>query len=172
VTVAGALPCACAHRADLRWVDDGSAASVTALAPEEADGSWLGRPVDVVADIEMGITSVCEGVQAKRHKTTIQRKDLDALRGSLYRFNAARGTTIATAPFSESEAVFATGVAPITRVDCHGLIDLLKNNSRIELLSVDADAFSGLRHEPQTIASRSNCLAGPRAPSARSWSGD
>ena len=36
--------------------------------------------VDVVADIELGITSVREVVQAKRHKRTIQRKDLDALR--------------------------------------------------------------------------------------------
>ncbi len=56
--------------------------------------------VDVVADIELGITSVREVVQAKRHKRSIQRKDVDALRGSLYRFNAVRGTIIATSNFS------------------------------------------------------------------------
>ena len=39
--------------------------------------------VDVIAEIELGITSVREVVQAKRHRRTIQRKDLDALRGSL-----------------------------------------------------------------------------------------
>jgi len=41
--------------------------------------------VDVVADIELGISSVREVVQAKRHRRAIQRKALDALRGSLYR---------------------------------------------------------------------------------------
>ena len=44
--------------------------------------------VDVVADIELGITSVREVVQAKRHRRPVERKDLDALRGSLYRLNA------------------------------------------------------------------------------------
>lgn len=83
--------------------------------------------VDVVADIEWGITSVREVVQAKRHKRTSQRKDLDSLRGSLYRFNAVRRTIIATAPFSKgtSEAAFATGAAPITLIDGNKLIDLL-----------------------------------------------
>ena len=54
--------------------------------------------VDVVAEIELGVTSVREVVQAKGHKQTVQRKDLDALRGSLYRFNAVRGTIVATFP--------------------------------------------------------------------------
>ena len=44
--------------------------------------------VDVVGEIELGITWVREVVQVKRHRRSIQRKDLDALRGSLYRFNA------------------------------------------------------------------------------------
>ena len=111
--------------------------------------------VDVVADIELGITSVREVVQAKRHKRTIQRKDLDALRGSLYRFNAVRGTIIATAPFSKgtSEAAFATGAAPITLIDGDKLIDLLIEHgigvkkNKIEVLSVDADAFADLEAE-------------------------
>ncbi|MBN1608515.1 MAG: restriction endonuclease [Polyangiaceae bacterium] len=111
--------------------------------------------VDVVADIELGITSVREVVQAKRHKRTVQRKDLDALRGSLYRFNAVRGTIIATAPFSKgtAEAAFATGAAPITLIDGDKLIDLLIEHgigvkkSKIEVLSVDADAFADLEPE-------------------------
>ena len=67
--------------------------------------------VDVVADIQLGVTSVREVVQAKRHKRTIQRKDLDALRGSLYRFNAVRGTIVATSRFAKGavEAAFALG---------------------------------------------------------------
>lgn len=111
--------------------------------------------VDVVADIELGITSVREVVQAKRHKRTIQRKDLDALRGSLYRFNAVRGTIVATAPFSKGtvEAAFERGAAPITLIDGDKLVDLLiehgigvKKNT-IEVLSVDADAFADLEPE-------------------------
>ena len=83
--------------------------------------------VDVVADIQLGVTSVREVVQAKRHKRTIQRKDLDALRGSLYRFNAVRGTIVATSRFAKGavEAAFAQGAAPITLIDGDRLIDLL-----------------------------------------------
>ena len=84
-----------------------------------------------------------------------QRKDLDAFRGSLYRFNAVRGTIIATAPFSKgtSEAAFATGAAPITLIDGDKLIDLLIEHgigvkkNKIEVLSVDADAFADLEPE-------------------------
>ena len=50
----------------------------------EVVGQSGDRGVDVVADIQLGVTSVREVVQAKRHKGTIQRKELDALRGSLY----------------------------------------------------------------------------------------
>ena len=60
--------------------------------------------VDVVADIEVGITSVREVVQAKRHRRAVQRKDLDALRGSLYRFDAVRGTIVTTSPVLEGHA--------------------------------------------------------------------
>lgn len=108
--------------------------------------------VDVVADIELGITSVREVVQAKRHRRTIQRKDLDALRGSLYRFNAVRGTIIATSRFSRGteEAAFAGGAAPITLIDGDKLIDLLIEHGigvrkrTLEVLAVDPDAFADL----------------------------
>lgn len=108
--------------------------------------------VDVIAEIELGITSVREVVQAKRHKRTIQRKDLDALRGSLYRFNAVRGTIIATSRFSRGteEAAFAAGAAPITLIDGDKLIDLLieygigVRKRTLEVLAVDPDAFAEL----------------------------
>lgn len=108
--------------------------------------------VDVIGEIELGITSVREVVQAKRHRRTIQRKDLDALRGSLYRFNAVRGTIIATSRFSKGteEAAFAHGAAPITLIDGDKLIDLLIEHNigvrkrTIEVLAVDPDAFGDL----------------------------
>ncbi|MEM1416314.1 MAG: restriction endonuclease [Myxococcota bacterium] len=105
--------------------------------------------VDVIADIELGITSVREVVQVKRHRRTIQRKDLDALRGSLYRFDAVRGTIISTSSFSKGtkEAAFATGAAPITLIDGDKLVDFLIEHGigvrkrTVELLEVDADDF-------------------------------
>ena len=106
--------------------------------------------VDVVGDIELGITSVREVVQVKRHRGTIQRKDLDALRGSLYRFNAVRGTIVTTSRFAKGTqaAAFATGTAPITLIDGDKLIDLLIEHGigvhkrTIELLEVDTEALA------------------------------
>lgn len=106
--------------------------------------------VDVTAEIELGVTSVVEVVQAKRHKRTVQRKDLDALRGSLYRFNAVRGTIVATTSFAKGaiEAAFAQGAAPITLIDGEKLLDLLieheigVSKTTIELLSLDLDSLS------------------------------
>ena len=111
--------------------------------------------VDVVGDIELGITSVREVVQAKRHRRTIQRKDLDALRGSLYRFNAVRGTIVTTSRFAKGtrDAAFATGVAPITLVDGGKLVDLLieygigVRKRTIELLEIDADAVAAIEKD-------------------------
>ena len=111
--------------------------------------------VDVVADIEIGITSVREVVQAKRHRRAIQRKDLDALRGSLYRFDAVRGTIVTTSRFSKGtqDAAFATGAAPITLVDGEKLVDLLIEHGiavrkrTIELLELDAAAIAAIERE-------------------------
>lgn len=108
--------------------------------------------VDVVADIQLGVTSVREVVQAKRHKRTIQRKDLDALRGSLYRFNAVRGTIVATSRFAKGavEAAFAQGAAPITLIDGDRLIDLLIEHGigvrtrAIEVLTFDPEGLSSV----------------------------
>jgi restriction system protein len=111
--------------------------------------------VDVIANIELGITSVREVVQAKRHRRTIQRKDLDALRGSLYRFNAVRGTIITTSRFSKGtqEAAFAGGAAPITLIDGDKLIDLLIQHGigvrkkTVEVLEVEPEDFAAIEAE-------------------------
>lgn len=108
--------------------------------------------VDVIGEIELGITSVREVVQVKKHRRAIQRKDLDALRGSLYRFNAVRGTIVTTARFAKGaeEAAFASGAAPITLIDGEKLIDLLIENGigvqkrQVDLLELDPSAFAEL----------------------------
>lgn len=86
------------------------------------------KGIDVVANIELGISSVREVVQVKRHKGNINRKVLDQLRGSLHRFNAVRGTIISTGGFSKgtSEAAFERGAAPITLIDGKKLLQLLE----------------------------------------------
>jgi restriction system protein len=107
--------------------------------------------VDVIAKIELGITSVKEVVQVKRHRRTIGRKDLDALRGSLYRFNAVRGTIITTSRFSKGtrDAAFAPGAAPITLIDGDKLINLLieygigVRKKTVDVLEVEAGDFAG-----------------------------
>lgn len=119
--------------------------NVTVTTPTNDKG------VDVVADIELGITSVREVVQVKRHKKTIQRKDLDALRGSLHRFGAVRGTIITTGLFARGtrEAAFERGAAPITLIDGDKFVDLLIEHSLgvkkepITMLEIDPEAFAG-----------------------------
>jgi restriction system protein len=88
------------------------------------------KGVDVVAHIELGISSVREVIQVKRHRGTIIRPVLDQLRGSLHRFNAVRGTIITTGHFSKGaqEAAFERGVAPITLIDGEKLLILLESN--------------------------------------------
>jgi restriction system protein len=90
-------------------------------------------------------------VQAKRHRRTIQRKDLDALRGSLYRFGAVRGTIVSTASFSKGtqDAAFEPGAPPITLIDGERLIDLLVQHGigvrkhTLDLLVLDAESLAG-----------------------------
>lgn len=108
------------------------------------------KGIDVKADIEMGITSVREVVQAKRQRANIQRPVLDALRGSLHRFDAVRGTIITTGDFSKGtrEAAIERGAAPITLINGEKLVDLLIEHElgvrtkSIEILELDADAFA------------------------------
>ena len=113
--------------------------------------------VDVVADIELGITSVREVVQAKRHRRAVPRDALDGLRGSLYRFDAVRGTIVTTSRFTSGakEAAFARGAAPITLIDGDMLIDLLIEHGvgvkkrKIELLEVDVETFTPRAEPPE-----------------------
>lgn len=83
--------------------------------------------VDVIANIEVGITSVKEVVQVKRHNQTTPRKDVDALRGSLHRFEAIRGTLITTSGFSNNTAksTLEPGAQPITLIDGEKLVELM-----------------------------------------------
>lgn len=85
------------------------------------------KGVDVVANIELGISSVREVVQVKRYRGSIHRRVLDELRGSLHRFNAVRGTIITTGDVSRGtvQAAFERGAAPITLIDGEKLLDLL-----------------------------------------------
>jgi len=111
--------------------------------------------VDVIAEIELGVTWVREVVQAKRHRRAIQRKEVDALRGSLYRFGAVRGAIIATSRFAKGarDAALESGAPPITLIDGDKLIDLMIQHGlgvqkhQFELLTVDADALSKLESE-------------------------
>ncbi len=85
------------------------------------------KGVDVVADIELGISQVREVIQVKRYKGNIDRPVLDGLRGSLHRFKAVRGTIITTGGFSKGTklAAFEVGAAPITLIDGDKLLDLM-----------------------------------------------
>jgi len=86
----------------------------------------------------------------KRHRRTVQRKDLDALRGSLHRFDAVRGTTVATSRFTKGtmKAAFSRSTAPITLIDGDKLVDLLIEDGigirkrTMEILSIDLDDLS------------------------------
>lgn len=108
--------------------------------------------VDVVADIELGITSVREVIQVKRQQANVHRPVLDALRGSLYRFQAVRGTIITLGGFSSGtrETAFHTGAAPITLIDGDKLIELLIENG----LGVRRKQITLLEFTPNTLSTR------------------
>ena len=111
--------------------------------------------VDVVGEIEVGITSIREVVQVKRHRGRIPRKDLDALRGSLHRFNAVRGTIVTTSQFAKGtqNAALEPGIAPITLIDGDKLLDLLIEHGigvrkrTVELLELDAMALAAIEQD-------------------------
>ena len=106
--------------------------------------------VDVIGSIQLGITEVKEVVQVKRHQKNIQRSTLDALRGSLHRFDAVRGTIITNGDFAKGtrEAAFEPGGAPITLINGEKLIDLMIEHKvgvkkkTLEILELDLDSLS------------------------------
>jgi restriction system protein len=118
--------------------------------------------VDIVAHIELGITSVREVVQVKRHQRAIHRPTLDALRGSLHRFEAVRGTLITTSDFSKGtrEAAFERGAAPITLINGDKLIDLLMQHE----LGVSKRSVNIWRVEPARFEGRAALSERWRAP--------
>lgn len=107
------------------------------------------KGVDVLGKIELGITSVREVVQVKRHVKNIQRNVLDALRGSLHRFGAVRGSIITTGDFSSGtkKAAFEPGASPITLISGDKLIDLLIEHGlgvtkrKLEVWELDSKTF-------------------------------
>jgi restriction system protein len=109
------------------------------------------KGVDVVADFEVGISSVREVVQVKRHSGSINRTVLDQLRGSLHRFKAMRGTIITIGTFSAGakSASLEQGAAPITLIDGGKLLELLIDNQiGITKRSIDFFEFDDSRLTP------------------------
>ena len=85
------------------------------------------KGIDVVATAQFGMTKVKEVVQVKRRKGTIQRSEMDALRGSLPYYDAIRGSLITLGRFAKGciEYALLERAAPITLIDGETLIDLL-----------------------------------------------
>ncbi len=107
------------------------------------------KGVDVVADIELGISRVREVIQVKRQSSNVSRPVLDSLRGSLHRFDAVRATIITTGGFAKGakNAAFEKGAAPITLIDGSTLIDLLSDNdigvrrSEVKIMEFDSQSL-------------------------------
>jgi restriction system protein len=107
------------------------------------------KGVDVVGNVEVGITSVREVVQVKRMSNNIQRHILDQLRGALPYHHAIRGTIITLSDFSKgcTEAALFPGAAPITLINGDKLIELLEEyqigirKRMTEVLEIDKEVF-------------------------------
>jgi restriction system protein len=108
------------------------------------------KGVDVIGTVQLGITSVTEVVQVKRHRGSIGRPVLDQLRGALPYHKAIRGTIITIGTFSKGcpEAALYPGAAPITLIDGERLLDLLIEHQvgvqkrEIQLLELDEEYFA------------------------------
>ncbi|MDB4775710.1 restriction endonuclease [bacterium] len=113
--------------------------------------------VDVIGSIQLGITEVREVVQVKRHQKNIQRSTLDALRGSLHRFGAVRGTIITNGDFAKGtrDAAFEPGGAPITLINGTKLIDLMIEHKvgvkkrTLEILDLDLESLSHIGNDDE-----------------------
>lgn len=108
------------------------------------------KGVDVIANIELGISSVREVVQVKRLKGSVNRVVLDQLRGSLYRFDAVRGTIITTGSFTKGaqEAAFERGAPPITLIDGEKMLELLIENG----IGIKKTPVQYYEFTPETLA--------------------
>ena len=89
------------------------------------------KGIDVTGVSQNGITTVKEVIQVKRNTSSnINRPILDALRGSLHRFDAFQGTIITLSDFAKGakDAAFEKGAAPLTLINGDKLVDLLIKN--------------------------------------------
>jgi restriction system protein len=102
------------------------------------------KGVDVIAEIEVGITLVKEVVQVKRYnKATVGDKEVNELRGRLPRFGAIRGTIITNSKFSRQAQESAFLGAPITLIDGERLINLmLENGIGVEYEEIKVPKFN------------------------------
>ncbi|GGA48473.1 hypothetical protein GCM10007416_22040 [Kroppenstedtia guangzhouensis] len=107
------------------------------------------KGVDVVANVQFGITTITEVVQVKRQQGNIGRPVLDQLRGALPYHKALRGTIITTGDFSAGckEAALFPGAAPITLINGEKLMELLIGHEigitkrSVELHQLDDEYF-------------------------------
>lgn len=114
------------------------------------------KGVDVIANIQFGITSVREVVQVKRTpNASLIRPIVDQLRGALPYHQAIRGTiiTLGTVSKGAQEAAVFPGAAPITLIDGEKLLDLLIDHEvaikrrPVTMWEVDVDFFGGTEEE-------------------------
>ncbi|MDE2821336.1 MAG: restriction endonuclease [Chloroflexota bacterium] len=125
------------------------------------------KGVDVVGEIELGISRVREVIQVKRQQSNVGRPILDALRGSLHRFDAVRATIITTGGFTKSakDAAFEKGAAPITLIDGERLLELLIEyeigirRKEIRILEFDRDSLVELETEAEGSLQSSELLS-------------
>lgn len=115
------------------------------------------KGIDVKGNVQIGITSIVEVVQVKRVKSNITRPILDMLRGSLYRFNALRGTIITISDFAKGarDASMELGAAPITLINGERLIELLIEyeigikRKELHYYVIDDNRFKGISSEQE-----------------------
>jgi len=120
----------------------------------EVVGQAGDRGIDVVGTVQVGITSIREVVQVKRHRKNINRRVVDQLRGALPYHQAIRGTLVTLSGFTSgsAEAALYPNAAPITLIDGDRLIQLLIEHEiavtrrEAHLNEVDEDYF-GLLEE-------------------------
>lgn len=116
------------------------------------------KGVDVVGSVEMGITTVTEVVQVKRQKSNVTRPVIDKLRGSLYRWQALRGTIITLSDFAEGckKVALDIGAAPITLINGARLLELLVEHGigitkrPLELMEIDNEYFESKEEKEET----------------------
>ncbi len=126
----------------------------------EVTGGSNDKGVDVVGEIELGISRVREVIQVKRQQANVGRRVLDGLRGSLHRFDAVRATIVTTSGFSAGakDAAFEKGAAPITLIDGDRLLDLLVEHDigirrrELRILEYDEASLSQFESEKALVA--------------------